>query len=257
MSKKKAVKKSDSAASENAESREGFLASEAADEAADEAKSLKGTKENSEIQRMDGVDKTGETLAENDRIGTQDEKIKELEEEILELKDRLIRKQADFENFRKRMYTQMEETAAYANSQLLQDIITIIDDFERALASAESSKDFDSFHQGIEMIEKQFSGMLENKWGLQRLDSLGEEFDPEKHQAIAMDESEEVNKPTVSEDYQKGYMLHSRVLRPAKVKVTKPLSPPNTETGSAVSSEEFTENQDDNNGSDNKFKERD
>ncbi len=145
-----------------------------------------------------------------------------LEEENSDLKDQLLRKSADFENFRKRMFREKEEGIKYANSALLAEMITIIDDFERAIQSAGESKDFNSFHTGVAMIEKQLVSMLEKNWGLKRFASTGEEFDPEKHQAIAIEETDEHDKSVVLEDYQKGYVLHDRVLRPAKVKVSKP-----------------------------------
>jgi molecular chaperone GrpE len=157
-----------------------------------------------------------------------EEVIAELETENASLKDQLLRKQADFENFRKRMVKEKEEMSQYSNSMLLLDLIEIIDDFERAIKSSEGSKDFESFHSGVAMIEKQFTSMLERKWGLNRFDSEGKAFDPERHQAIATEESEEHDRPTVLEDYQKGYFLHDRVLRPAKVKVAQPK--PETET---------------------------
>jgi molecular chaperone GrpE len=120
------------------------------------------------------------------------------------------------------MQREKAETATYANQQLLLDIITIIDDFERAIKSAEESRDFDAFHDGIVMIEKQFTSMLERKWGLQRFDSEGEEFDPQKHEAVASEPAPGASSAKVAEEFQKGYMLHDRVLRSAKVKVAMP-----------------------------------
>ena len=146
----------------------------------------------------------------------------EAKKEIDELKDQYLRKQADFDNFRKRMFREKEESIKFANTTLLNDIIGVIDDFERALQSSEESKDFDSFHSGIELIEKQMITMLESNWGLKRFDSVGEPFDPEKHEALMMEESAEVEVQTVSEDFMKGYVLHDRVIRHAKVKVAKP-----------------------------------
>lgn len=149
-------------------------------------------------------------------------KIEELTAEVSNLKDQYLRKQADFENFRRRMQREKTEAATYANQQLLLDIITIIDDFERAIKSAEESRDFDAFHDGIVMIEKQFTSMLERKWGLQRFDAEGEEFDPQKHEAVASEPSPGAEAAKVAEEFQKGYMLHDRVLRSAKVKVAMP-----------------------------------
>ncbi len=151
------------------------------------------------------------------------ERNRELENEVASLKDQMLRKQAELDNFRKRILKDKEEAIKYANANLLIDLITIIDDFERAIQSSSSSRDFDSFHSGIELIEKQFTGMLEKKWGLTRIVSVGEEFDPQKHEAIGMEESTEYDIETVLEDYQKGYILQDRVLRPAKVKVAVPV----------------------------------
>jgi len=152
-----------------------------------------------------------------------EKKVAELEGEVASLKDQMLRKQAEIDNFRKRILKDKEDAIKYSNANLLTDLITIIDDFERAIQSGSSSKDFDSFHSGIELIEKQFTGMLEKKWGLKRIESVGKEFDPQKHEAIGMEESSEYDTETVIEDYQKGYILHDRVLRPAKVKVAVPV----------------------------------
>jgi molecular chaperone GrpE len=153
------------------------------------------------------------------------ERVKQLENEISTLKDQYLRKQADFENFRKRMQREKQESIKYGNSGLLLDLVGIIDDFERAIKSSEDSRDFEAFHSGIVLIEKQFTTLLENKWGLKRFDPAGEPFDPEKHEAIAMEDSGEYDVSVVLEVFQNGYMLHDRVLRPAKVKVSNPVSP--------------------------------
>ena len=147
---------------------------------------------------------------------------KTLSAEVADLKDKLLRKQADFENFRKRMIREREDASRYANAALLSDLIGLIDDFERAIHSGEESKDFSSFLQGITMIEKQLVEMLENRWGLKRFVSVGEAFDPNRHEAVQRVEGPVDSKPTVVEDYQKGYYLHERVLRPARVKVMVP-----------------------------------
>ena len=149
-------------------------------------------------------------------------RIAELEQEKTELRDTFLRKQADMENFRKRMLREKEDAVRYANKDLLQDLIPVIDDFERALQSAEESKDFTSFYEGVKLIEKQFVGMLERKWGLKRMHSLHQEFDPQEHEALMMIESDEHDKQTVVEDFQKGYYYQDRVLRHAKVKVAVP-----------------------------------
>jgi molecular chaperone GrpE len=181
-------------------------------------------KEKEEITEVEVGEENGEESVETD--------IEDLEAEIADLNDQILRKQADFENFRKRMFREREEAAKFSNSKLLLDLVEIIDNFERAIKSSEESQDFQSFHEGIELIEKQFIGMLESKWGLKRFESEGEPFDPEKHEAIAVDQSGDYPEQSVVEDFQKGYMLHDRVLRNAKVKVALPVSDqPQAETG--------------------------
>lgn len=171
--------------------------------------------------------------AEQDEVGapseseeqfTPEDTIEQLERELADLKNQLLRKSADFDNYRKRMQREKEEFAAYANRELLLDIVPIIDDFERAIRSGEESEDFSSFHDGIVMIEKQFTSMLERKWKLRRFDSEGEEFDPQRHEAMMTEDTADVEHPTVREDFQKGYLLNERVLRPAKVKVAMPVA---------------------------------
>jgi molecular chaperone GrpE len=145
-----------------------------------------------------------------------------LEAEVADLRDKLLRKTADFDNFRKRMIREREESSRYANAALLTDVIATIDDFERAIRSAEEARDFSSFLQGVSMIERQLLETLESRWGLKRFASAGESFDPNRHEAVLREEGPPDAKPTVVEDYQKGYYLHERVLRPARVKVMVP-----------------------------------
>jgi molecular chaperone GrpE len=156
--------------------------------------------------------------------GDPAQRIKALEAETADLKDKLLRKQADFENFRKRMLRERDEAARYANASLLMDLIGVIDDFERAIKSAEESRDFAVFLTGVSMMERQLVELLETRWGLKRFSSKGESFDPNKHEAVLRVEGPADAKPTVVEDFQKGYYFHERVLRPAKVKVMVPSS---------------------------------
>lgn len=178
----------------------------------------------SKTEETDGKTISDEELDQNNDTKNEEleQKIADLEAENSDLKDQYLRKQADFENFRKRMFREKEDAIKYANSSLLEDLITIIDDFERAIKASSSAQDVESFKTGIEMIEKQFVGLLERKYGLKRFNSGGEEFDPELHEAIGMEESEQCDTSMVIEEYQKGYMLNDRVLRHAKVKVSVP-----------------------------------
>jgi len=150
------------------------------------------------------------------------EKIAELEMKLAEITDQLLRKAADFENFRKRMNQDKQNAIEYANQSLLLDIIPVIDDFERAIQSAESSKDFAGFLDGVKIIEKQLVSQLESKWGLKRFNSAGELFDPNIHEALMVEKTTDVTEAVVREDLIKGYLLKDRLIRAAKVKVAMP-----------------------------------
>ena len=158
---------------------------------------------------------------------TPEQKIAELEGLVAEIRDQLLRKAAEFENFRKRMNQEKQSSIEYANQSLLLDIIPIIDDFERAIQAGENSlqagtTDYAGFLEGIKMIEKRFASQLETKWGLKRFNSAGELFDPNLHEAVMMEKSAEVSEAVVKDDLMKGYMLKERVIRAAKVKVIMP-----------------------------------
>jgi len=164
-----------------------------------------------------------------------------LEAEVAELRDRLLRTQADFDNYRKRMLREREESARYANAALLSDLLAVIDDFERAIRSAEESRDFAVFLEGVSMIERRMLEMLENRWGLRRFSAVGEAFDPVRHEAMMRTEGPaaagaDPSGPVVVEEFQKGYYLHERVLRPAKVRVQVPVEGGSPATGASGAS---------------------
>jgi molecular chaperone GrpE len=163
-----------------------------------------------------------EQASEQPTDPSPEEKIAGLEAQLAETRDQLLRKAADFENFRKRMNQEKQSAIDYANQSLLLDIIPIIDDFERAIQSGETAADVTSFLDGIKMIEKRLTSQLESKWGLTRFNSAGEPFDPNRHEALMMEKSAETTELVVKEDLQKGYMLKDRVIRAAKVKVLMP-----------------------------------
>ena len=149
---------------------------------------------------------------------------KELEaekEKNAELTDRLIRNQADTENYRKRLLKDKENAVRYANTALVKELLEPIDNFSRALAAADQSKNFEGFRDGVKMIEENMLSILKNNWGLEIIDSENVPFDPNEHEACLMEEVEGLKEDTVTMILQKGYKLNGRVIRPAKVKVGK------------------------------------
>lgn len=161
-------------------------------------------------------------LTDEDRIVLLEAEIEKLKEENSSLKDQYLRKHADFENFRRRMNKEKQDSIKYGNSGLLKDLIEVIDNFERAIKTSAESDDLASFREGIAMIEQHFTSMLSSKWGLEKIEAVGQEFDANLHEALMMEDSEDVEVTTVVEDFQTGYKLHDRILRPTKVKVAKP-----------------------------------
>lgn len=150
--------------------------------------------------------------------------LKKAQGEAEEYKSLYLRKAADFENYRKRMIREKAEAGDYAAARLITDLLPIMDNFDRAI-SAEVGKDTESvqnFVAGIEMIKGQLEGMLSRNYGLAYYPSKGEPFDPNIHEAVAKQPSQDVKVETVGEEIQKGYKLREKVLRHAKVLVLMP-----------------------------------
>lgn len=141
--------------------------------------------------------------------------------ELAELNDKYLRKLAEEVNFRKRMMREKEDALKYGVSGLLSDLIPVMDDFDRAIASAEQSASYQTLHDGIVLIRRQMGQMLENRYYLRKVESSGALFDPNLHEAVAAAPSD-VEEATVGEEFLPGYMLHDRVLRTAKVRVRLP-----------------------------------
>jgi len=140
--------------------------------------------------------------------------------EIESLKDQLLRKAADFENYKKRVQREFENLIKTANENLITDILPVLDDFERSLNFGKDHNDFNSFYEGVELIYKKLQKTLAD-YGLKPIESVGKEFNLELHEAVMQVESQEHPPNTVVEEHQKGYMLNDKVIRHAKVIVSK------------------------------------
>ena len=149
-------------------------------------------------------------------------KVAELEAANAELKDQMLRRQAELENYRKRLIRDKEEAVQFANESLIRDILGFLDNMERALTAAKNGGDVNALIEGFEMTQNQLLSTLDKNWGLKAIDSVGQEFDPSLHEACMMTVDENLDKETVLEEFQKGYTLHDRVIRPSKVKIGKP-----------------------------------
>ncbi|RJX29584.1 MAG: nucleotide exchange factor GrpE [Dethiobacter sp.] len=172
-----------------------------------------------DLQRFEEVDAAPEPVEEGGEITMEvlQKKIEELEQEKEEMKNRLLRMQADFDNFRRRMRTEKEEMVNYANFNLLQKLLPVIDNLERALLASENSPE--GIMEGLGMIIKHFMELL-NKEGVIPIDSVGKPFDPNCHEAVLREECSDYPPGTVVQELQKGYMINDKVLRASMVKVS-------------------------------------
>jgi molecular chaperone GrpE len=158
------------------------------------------------------------------RTLTLESELAAVREELSVVNDKYLRKLADDVNFRKRMAREKEDTQRFALASLLGDLIPVLDDFDRAIASAEIQKDYSVLHDGVALIKRQLGSVLETKYGLARYKSQGETFDPNRHEAVAMVQGgpEDGEEAIVAEEFLPGYGLHDRVIRTAKVRVRMP-----------------------------------
>ena len=143
-----------------------------------------------------------------------------LEDELERRQEQYLRLAADFDNFRKRKTQELEDRARYASEAAATALLPVLDNLRRAVEHA-NTDDETSLRSGIEMVVREFESALETL-GIVPIEAVGEPFDPKFHEAIAGEESEDVDVETVVDEVQRGYRLHDRVLRPALVRVAHP-----------------------------------
>jgi molecular chaperone GrpE len=151
---------------------------------------------------------------------TAEASVDELKRERDEYKDLLLRKTAEFENFRKRVERERQTLADAAAADLLQELLPLVDDLERALQADAGSEGAEAYRRGVELIHRQLSEAL-RKRGVRPIEALGADFDPYYHQAVAHEPSAGRRDGEVIEEFRRGYMLGDRLLRPSMVKVAK------------------------------------
>jgi len=147
----------------------------------------------------------------------------EAQEKAARLKDQLLRTAADFENFRKRAKRDVEEATRRSKEEVLAEVLPIIDNLERAVQASGGAKDVASVVQGVEMVLKSFADVAENL-DLQRVKTVGEKFDPNVHDAIQQQETDEADPGTILAEVVSGWRLGPKLIRPAMVVVAKPPS---------------------------------
>jgi molecular chaperone GrpE len=148
------------------------------------------------------------------------QKLDEKDKEAKENYDRWLRAVAELENYKKRMAKEKLDLSKYANEQLIKEILPIVDNLERAIKHSNNQKGSKALDDGVKMTAKQLITVLE-KFGIKQIEALNEPFDPNFHEAIMQLESQEHEENIVVRELEKGYLLHDRLIRPAKVAISK------------------------------------
>ncbi|WP_297987772.1 nucleotide exchange factor GrpE [Anoxybacillus sp.] len=171
-------------------------------------------------QKEDEQVQSEETQEERDELSLAHEKIAQLEAKLAEAENRLLRLHADFDNYRRRVRLDMEAAEKYRAQSLVADLLPILDNFERALQVQVEDEKAKSLLQGMEMVYRALIEALK-KEGVEAIESVGKPFDPHVHQAVMQVDDQNYEPNTVVEEFQKGYKLKDRVIRPAMVKVNQ------------------------------------
>lgn len=190
-----------------------------------------------ESKMENGEEINNENIENNESIETEEElknnednkenelnkKIEELENQNADLKDKYMRAMAEMENIRKRAAKEKIDTIKRANKDLLLSLLNFMDNFERAIKAGENNSDIQNseYYKGIELIHKQFIDFIHDN-GVEEIECLGGEFDPNLHEALTMVEIPDCEHEKIVEVYAKGYKLNDELLRTAKVIVGKP-----------------------------------
>ncbi|MBI4475378.1 MAG: nucleotide exchange factor GrpE [Acidobacteria bacterium] len=158
----------------------------------------------------------GDVAAEQQTVESPEQSLQALKEERDSLYDRLLRKHAEFENYKKRVDREKAEFAQFASAELIRELLTALDSFELALQNAAGDQ---NIIRGFELIYKQIQDTL-GRFGLKMIEATGQKFDPHFHQAVSTEPTGEVEENTVIREMRKGYLLNGRLLRPAMVTVS-------------------------------------
>jgi len=165
------------------------------------------------------VEAAAEETPEETEKGLE-KKLEEAEEEAKLAQDRYLRAQADLENFKKRTRREVDDFRKYANETLIKELLSVVDNLERAVESSKEASEHNQLLEGVDLTLKEILKIFE-KFNVKPIEALEKEFDPAVHQAVLQEASEHHAENTVVREFQKGYTIHDRLLRPAMVVVSK------------------------------------
>ncbi len=176
--------------------------------------------EQEELNILDESDETTEENVTEDTLTEDQAKILELENKLDEMESRYLRTQADFDNVKKRHVAELDAKQKYRSQSLAQDLLPALDSFEKALATKAEHEEVKQILKGMEMVYNQILVAFE-KEGIEVIPAVGEQFDPNFHQAVMQDSDENAANNEITAELQKGYKLKDRVIRPSMVKVNQ------------------------------------
>jgi molecular chaperone GrpE len=179
--------------------------------------SRRGGENNPEESANSGADEAPESYTLDGDEVNADAEVGKLAKDLEDLRQTLLRRQADFDNYRKRVEKERSEDSRRSTARVLEGLIPVVDSFDQALAS-HREPEYANYRKGFELIHKQLVDNLA-RLGAERIDPLGMTFDPHLHQAMDRTETTEHDDGTILQVFQPGYMFHGRVLRPAMVRV--------------------------------------
>jgi molecular chaperone GrpE len=153
-------------------------------------------------------------------IETLTQKLQDKEKEAAENYDKYVRAVAELENYKKRAARDRADSLKFGQENLIKDILPLMDSLDRAMAHACKSNDFEAFKEGLQLLQNQLSGCL-GRQGVAPIEAAGRDFDPNVHEAVLQVESPEHGHNQVVQEFEKGYLLNGRLLRPSKVSVCR------------------------------------
>ena len=190
----------------------------AEDKAAEEAKAEESQPETDKAEGQEAAEEATEETKKKGLFGKKEKK-NPLQEKVDELNDRVVRQMAEFDNFRKRTDKEKAQMFEQGQSNVLEKLLPVIDNFERGLAAVPEDEKDGAFADGMNKIYKQLMKQMEDL-GVTPIEAVGKEFDPNLHNAVMQTQSEEFESGVVAQELQKGYMFHDTVLRHSMVGVT-------------------------------------
>lgn len=183
------------------------------------------------MSKKEEMKKQEETIEKDEKIKEEieqeqkdeknsEEEIAKLKAEVEDWKNSYLRKQAEFQNFTKRKEKEFEELKEFASEKVITKLLDIVDNLDRAITASIESKDFDSLVKGVELTLNQMKSTIASE-GVEPIDTTSASFDPHLHMAVAVEASDEHENEAIIDEFQKGYKMKGKVIRPSMVKVCK------------------------------------